>query len=115
MRHVIAHVRLAANLTQSDLAAVLKCSGATVQRIEQGTLSLSESMALKAQKLLNVSAVWLFLNDPSKPPVTPAGQPWSPVKLKQSIQEKQRDAILLRLEAADKQATQTNGLSASIN
>ena len=108
MRHVLAHVRLACGLSQADTAKLLSCAAPTVQRIEQGQLGLSEKLALKAQKLFNVSAVWLFLNDPNQPPVTPAGEIWSADKCEiplPSPKQRHREAVLATLTAADQAFT----------
>src|ERR1700752_4687833 len=104
MRHVLAHVRLACGFSQVDTAKLLGCSAVTVRRIEQANLGLSEKLALRAQKLFNVSAAWLFLNDPDQPLVTPAGEIWSADKCEISLpstKEKRREAVLARLIAAD--------------
>jgi transcriptional regulator with XRE-family HTH domain len=77
MRHVIANVRMKTGLSQSQLSKILGCSIVTVQRIEQGTLALSEDLAAKAQKVLDVSADWLLVNDPTQPATTPRGGLWT--------------------------------------
>jgi transcriptional regulator with XRE-family HTH domain len=70
-RHVLADVRIELGLSQAELASILVCATATVQRIEQGTLALSEKIALQAQETLNVSAAWLLANNPGQAPITP--------------------------------------------
>jgi transcriptional regulator with XRE-family HTH domain len=77
MRHVIADVRIKAGLSQAQLSEILDCSVVTVQRIEQGTLSLSENLAKKAQKILDVSADWLLANNPKERAVTPRDDVWT--------------------------------------
>ena len=76
-RHALFTVREKLGLTQAQLGAVLDCSGITVQRIEQGTLRMSEDLALKAQEKIDISAAWLLSNDRSQLPVTPRGNLWS--------------------------------------
>jgi transcriptional regulator with XRE-family HTH domain len=76
-RHVLANARIEIGLSQGDLADLLGYSTATVQRIEQGTLALSEELALKVQEALDISATWLLANDPARPPITPGGGLWN--------------------------------------
>jgi transcriptional regulator with XRE-family HTH domain len=76
-RHVLAEVRIKADLSQAELAKILGVATISVQKIEQGHLSLSEELAVKAQKELGVSAAWLLANDPAKPAVTPRGGLWT--------------------------------------
>jgi transcriptional regulator with XRE-family HTH domain len=76
-RHVIADVRIETELSQAQLASVLGCATITVRRIEQGTLKLTEKLALKAQQAFDVSAHWLLANDPSQPAKTPRGGLWT--------------------------------------
>ena len=76
-RHVLANARIEIGLSQVELADLLNCSTATVQRIEQGTLALSEELALKVQEALDISATWLLVNDPERPPITPGGGLWN--------------------------------------
>jgi transcriptional regulator with XRE-family HTH domain len=76
-RHVLANARIEVGFSQVELADLLGCSTATVQRIEQGTLALSEELALKVQEALDISATWLLANDPARPPITPGGGLWN--------------------------------------
>jgi transcriptional regulator with XRE-family HTH domain len=76
-RHVLANARIEVGLSQVELADLLGCSTASVQRIEQGTLGLSEELALKVQEALDISATWLLANDPARPPITPGGGLWN--------------------------------------
>jgi transcriptional regulator with XRE-family HTH domain len=76
-RHVLANARIEVGLSQVELADLLGCSTATVQRIEQGTLALSEELALKVQEALDISAAWLLANDPARSPITPGGGLWN--------------------------------------
>jgi transcriptional regulator with XRE-family HTH domain len=76
-RHVLATARIELGFSQIDLADLLGCSTATVQRIEQGTLALSEELAFKAQEALDISAAWLLANDPVRPPLTPRNGLWN--------------------------------------
>ena len=76
-RHVLANARIEIELSQGDLANLLGYSTATVQRIEQGTLALSEELALKVQEALDISATWLLANDPASPPITPGFGLWN--------------------------------------
>jgi transcriptional regulator with XRE-family HTH domain len=76
-RHVLALVRIAAGLTQGQLAKLLGVKEITISRIERGTLALSEELAAKAQKELGVAAGWLLANDPKTPAISPRGGKWS--------------------------------------
>jgi transcriptional regulator with XRE-family HTH domain len=76
-RHVLANARIEIGLSQVALADLLGCSTATVQRIEQGTLALSEELALKVQEALDISVTWLVANDPARPPLTSGGRFWN--------------------------------------
>src|SRR5262245_59957576 len=76
-KHALAVVRKACGLTQKELAGLLGVSAITVQRIEQGSLALSEELARKAQEQLDVSSRWLLSGDPSQPPLTPRNTYWS--------------------------------------
>jgi len=75
-RHVLSLVRLNAGLTQKELAKLLGVAAISIQRIEQGTLPLSEDLAKKAESELDVSAGWLLANDPKEPAVSPRGTLW---------------------------------------
>src|SRR5271165_3293074 len=76
-RHVLADIRLEAGLSQAQLAKILGVAAVSVQKIEQGHLALSEELAAKAQKVLDVSALWLLANDPTESAVTPRGNLWT--------------------------------------
>jgi transcriptional regulator with XRE-family HTH domain len=76
-RHVIADIRIKCGLPQPGLAKILGVAGVTVQRIEQGTLELSEDLARRAEEELGVSAAYLLANDPQEEPVTPKGGRWT--------------------------------------
>src|ERR1700756_324956 len=75
-RHVLAEIRLKIGLSQAEFAKILDVAGSTIQKVEQGTLALSEELAVKAQKAFDVSASWLLANDPTQSAVTPRGSPW---------------------------------------
>ena len=75
-KHVLAKVRAEAELTQGELAALLHCHKMTIQRIEQGLLELSVSLAERIQEVLGVSASWLLTNNFEITEVTPEGRPW---------------------------------------
>jgi transcriptional regulator with XRE-family HTH domain len=76
-RHVIAEIRIKAELTQAELAKILGVAAVSIQRIEQGRLGLSKELAEKAEKELGISADWLLANDPTKPAVTPHDVLWT--------------------------------------
>jgi transcriptional regulator with XRE-family HTH domain len=76
-RHVLADIRMQCGLTQRKLAKILDVALITIQRIEQGTLGLSEELAAKAQDELDVAAGWLLANDPSTAPVTSRNTLWN--------------------------------------
>jgi transcriptional regulator with XRE-family HTH domain len=75
-KHVLAKVRQEAGLTQGQLADRLGCHKMTVQRVEQGLLELSVSLAERIQEVLGVSAAWLLTNDFEATEITPEGRPW---------------------------------------
>ena len=104
MRHVIALVRIHTGLNQVEFARLVGCSPATIQKIEQGAVALSEALALRLQRKLTISAAWLFNNDPEIPALTPQGEPWvAPRNFEpKNIYARRREAILARLQAADK-------------
>ena len=72
-RHVLAEVRIKCGLTQRELGELLGVAMITIQRIEQGSLALSEDLATKAERELNVSAAWLLANDSKQPAVARSG------------------------------------------
>ena len=76
-RHVLAVVRILAGLSQKQLAKLLDCSAITIQKIEQGHLKLSEDLARRAEREIDVSAAWLLANDPKLEPITSRGGAWS--------------------------------------
>jgi transcriptional regulator with XRE-family HTH domain len=76
-RHVIAGIRIECGLSQPGLAKILGVAAVTVQRLEQGTLELSEDLARRAEEELGVSAAYLLANDPQEEPVTPRGGRWT--------------------------------------
>ena len=76
-RHVLADIRIRCGLSQPGLAKIFGVAHVTVQRIEQGRLSLSEDLARRAEEELGVSAAYLLANDPEEEPVTPKGGRWT--------------------------------------
>jgi transcriptional regulator with XRE-family HTH domain len=76
-RHVVADIRIEVGLSQAGLAELLGVAAISIQRIEQGTLALSEELALKAEKTFDVSAAWLLANDPAQLAVTPRNTIWT--------------------------------------
>jgi transcriptional regulator with XRE-family HTH domain len=111
LRHVLGQLRIEAGLSQVEMAQVLGCSPATVQKIEQAVLALSEEMAFKAQEALDISAKWLLANDRTKPPVTPDGILWNRFvyEFKQGLHLKRKEEenqILRQLKAAEKARAQ---------
>lgn len=76
-RHVLVQVRKACGLTQEQLAKLLKVSTITIQRIEQGTLALSEELARKIQDQFDVSAEWLLANSSKIPPLSSRNAYWT--------------------------------------
>ena len=75
-RHVLAKVRLEAGLTQGELATRVGCHKMSIQRIEQGLMALSVSLAERIQEVLGVSSAWLLANDFDAVEITPEGRPW---------------------------------------
>lgn len=76
-RHPLAVLRLGLGLGQKEMARLLGCSVATVQAIELKRLALSGRLAQAASDQTSVSAEWLLGGDPSVPPVTAAGEPFT--------------------------------------
>lgn len=76
-RHVLAEVRIQCGLTQPELAKAVGCAPVSIQKIEQGILRLSESLASKIEEQLGVSSGWLLANNPKVRPITPRGGFWS--------------------------------------
>jgi transcriptional regulator with XRE-family HTH domain len=76
-RHVLAEIRIQCGLTQPELAKILGCASITVQKIEQGNLSLSEDLARRAETELGIAARYLLANDPQQKPVTLRGGLWT--------------------------------------
>jgi transcriptional regulator with XRE-family HTH domain len=76
-RHVLANVRIECGLTQDQLAEILRRAKVSIQKVEQGQMSLSEELAEQIEKELDVSAAWLLENNPDSNPVTPRGGRWT--------------------------------------
>ena len=76
-RHVLASIRIECDLTQDQLAEMLHRAKVSIQKIEQGQMSLSEELAEQIEKELDVSAAWLLENNPDSQPVTPRGGRWT--------------------------------------
>jgi transcriptional regulator with XRE-family HTH domain len=64
--------------TQDKLATAIGSTQPTIQSIETGRLRLSESFAFAMERATGISHRWLLGNDPTIPPVTPTGKPWTP-------------------------------------
>jgi transcriptional regulator with XRE-family HTH domain len=105
-RHVIAEIRLRAGLSQARLAKLLGCAAVSVQRVEQGTLGLSEDLAVRAQLELGVAAGWLLANNSTRPALTPGGGKWdkSIYEFTQGERLEMRENIRRGLEASRKSA-----------
>jgi transcriptional regulator with XRE-family HTH domain len=76
-RHVLADIRIQCGLTQDQLAEILDRKKVSIQKIEQGQMTMSEELADKAEEQLDVSAAWLLENDPDSSPVTSRGGRWT--------------------------------------
>lgn len=64
-------------MTQKEMARILKRSPVTVQKIELNQLPLGESLAQEISFQTGVSLEWLLLNDLSRPPLNSFGEPYS--------------------------------------
>ena len=77
-KHVLAVLRLDyLKMGQKELADLLKCSRALIQSIELTRTPLSAAMATKVYLATGVSLEWLTINERSRPPVGPHGQPFT--------------------------------------
>ena len=77
LRHTLAVLRTVIGITQKEMAALLECSTATIQAIELGKLKLSEKLAEKIVLKTAVDLGWMMNNEPTRPPVTGKGHPYS--------------------------------------
>ena len=77
-RHVIADVRVKCGLTQATLAELVDYHTMTIQKIEQGVLTMSAQIAARLGEVLDLDPNWLLANDPAAPPITQTGIPWLP-------------------------------------
>ncbi|RYD74875.1 MAG: XRE family transcriptional regulator, partial [Verrucomicrobiaceae bacterium] len=78
-KHPLAKLRLWLALGQKEMAALIGCSRATIQAVELGQLSLSDSLAETISRKTGVSARWLLAGDPNAPIIDITGseyQPW---------------------------------------
>jgi transcriptional regulator with XRE-family HTH domain len=77
-RHVLADLRIECGLSQRQMAKLVGVAAISIQRIEQGTLGLSEELAAKVEYQFDVSASWLLENNRELPPFTPRHRLWGP-------------------------------------
>ena len=66
-RHNLARLRKELQITQAKLAALLRCSSATIKAVEIGKLPLSESLAERIGRATGVDPIWLLQNDLNAP------------------------------------------------
>jgi transcriptional regulator with XRE-family HTH domain len=62
-RHNLARLRKELEITQTELARLLRCSSATIRAVEIGKLPLSESLAERIAAATGVDPIWLRRND----------------------------------------------------
>jgi transcriptional regulator with XRE-family HTH domain len=65
--HVVALLRKALRLKQSDLAALVGCSAATIQSIEMLRLKISKRLAARISAATGVNVDWILNNDINVP------------------------------------------------
>jgi len=65
--HPLAVLRVRLNLTQTQLAKMIRCSASTIQSIELNRLKLSDSLATKICAVTGVDFDWLTGADPEMP------------------------------------------------
>ena len=70
-RHVVAWIREAIGLTQSEFAHLIGASRDTIQSIELVRLTLSERFAYKIAEETGISPRWLLANKLGNPPPDP--------------------------------------------
>ena len=70
--HVVAWVREALGLKQSELASLIGISRNTLQSIELGRLPLSERIAYRLSEQTGIRAKWLLDNELGDLPPDPA-------------------------------------------
>jgi transcriptional regulator with XRE-family HTH domain len=66
-RHTLARLRQEMRLTQSDLAAMIMRSPATIKAVEIGKLALSENLAALISEVTGADKNWLLENDLTAP------------------------------------------------
>jgi transcriptional regulator with XRE-family HTH domain len=79
-RHNLARLRQEMSLTQSDLAALIMRSPATVKAVEIGKLALSENLATLIEEATGADKKWLLENDLNAPvpPLRRLSASWNP-------------------------------------
>jgi len=77
MKHTLAFLRAKAGLSQRELAELAGTSRGYIARIEGGKERLSSALAEKISASTGVSSDWLLGGDPTAPPVTVAGRPFT--------------------------------------
>lgn len=81
VRTNIARLRLALGQNQTQFAAFLQRSTASVQSLELGRLKLSEQLAAEIASRTGINARWLLENQLDQEPYDFAGKPWTPAML----------------------------------
>lgn len=81
-RHNLARLRQEMSLTQSDLAALIMRSPATIKAIEIGKLSLSENLAALISEFTGADKKWLLENNlrAPVPPLRRLSASWNPAE-----------------------------------
>ena len=85
-RHVLAYLREALKLKQSEVASLIGTTSHAIQSIELGRLALSEKFAFRLAKQLGVKATWLLDNELGTPPP-------DPTELRQTYQQAQAGVV----------------------
>ena len=81
MRTNIARLRLSLGQNQSQFAAFLRRSTASVQSLELGRLKLSGQLAAEIGSRTGVNSRWLIENQLEEEPYDLTGKPWSPANV----------------------------------
>lgn len=77
LRHALAVLRTTIGLTQKELADLVGRATRTIQAVELGNLSLSDSLGYELASKTGVSLEWLIKNKPGSPIVDEAGKPYT--------------------------------------
>lgn len=77
LRHPLAVLRQKLQMSQKEMSDLLHCAAVTVQKVENAGLKLSNELAKRISHETGVRLSWLLNGDPTTPPLTAAGAPYS--------------------------------------